>query len=190
VGEFPEAGEGLDAPTASTTASLALGDALALAAARRRKFDDAQFARRHPGGTLGGLLRPVTEVLRFRIGQNCPAVPDTTPVLEAVGRGFGRGAGAVILLDSSGRLSGIMTDADLRKRLTEKGPGDWLREPISHVMTRSPTTLPDTSLVRDAVRLTRERRLDEIPVVDAAGRPVGILDVQDLIAMRLVKDDA
>jgi len=189
LGEFAEAGDGLDAPTASTTATAALGDALALAAARRRKFGDADFARRHPGGTLGGLLRPVTEVLRFRIGHNCPAVPETTPVIEAVGRGIGRGAGAVILLDAAGRLSGIMTDADLRKRLTERGPGEWLHEPVANVMTRSPTTLPDSSLVRDAVRLTRERRLDEIPVVDGAGRPVGILDVQDLIAMRLVKDD-
>lgn len=189
LGDFSEAGEGPEAPTASTTASAALGDALALAASRRRDFSDADFAQRHPGGTLGGLLRPVTDVLRSRTNGNCPAVPDTTPVIEAIAAAKGRRAGAVLLVDGDGRLSGIFTDADLRRKLTEHGPGDWMRKPIATVMTRSPTTLPESSLVRDAVRLTRERRLDEIPIVDARGRPVGILDVQDLIAMRLVKDE-
>ncbi len=189
LGEFGEAGEGPEAPTASTTATLALGDALALAAARRRDFTDADFAHRHPGGTLGGLLRPVTDVLRSRTDGACPAVPDTTPILDAINAAQGRRAGAVLLVDAGGRLSGIFTDADLRRKLTERGLGEWIREPIASVMTHSPTTLPETALVRDAVRLTREKRLDEIPVIDAEGRPVGILDVQDLIAMRLVKDE-
>ncbi|VAX39509.1 D-arabinose 5-phosphate isomerase [hydrothermal vent metagenome] len=189
LGDFAEAGEGPEAPTASTTAALALGDALALAAARRRNFTNADFAQRHPGGTLGGLLRPITECLRSRTNGSCPAVPETTPIIEAIDAAKGRRAGAVLLVDSEGRLTGIFTDADLRRQLTERGPGEWMREPIATVMTRSPTTLPETSLVRDAVRLTRERRLDEIPIVDAQGKPVGILDVQDLIAMRLVKDE-
>ena len=98
-------------------------------------------------------------------------------------------AGAVLLVDRDGTLSGIFTDADLRRKLTERGPGEWMRDPIATVMTRSPTTLPESALVRDAVRLTREKRLDEIPIVCADGKPVGILDVQDLIAMRLVKDE-
>lgn len=190
LGEFDEAGEGPEAPTSSTTAALALGDAIALAAARRRDFTDADFAQRHPGGTLGGMLRPVTEVLRSRTNGNCPAVLETTPVIEAIGAATGRRAGAVLLVDDRGLLSGIFTDADLRRKLTERGPGEWMRAPIATVMTRSPTALPETALVRDAVRLTRERRLDEIPIVDGSGRPVGILDVQDLIAMRLVKDEA
>lgn len=189
IGEFAEAGDGLEAPTASTTATLALGDALALAAARRRKFDDHEFARRHPGGALGGLLRPITEMLRFRVDGNCPVVSERTPVLDAVGASGGRRAGAVMLVDDEGRLSGLFTDADLRRKLTEHGPGEWMRRPIASVMTRSPATLPATSLVRDAVRLTRERRLDEIPIVDGEGRPVGILDVQDLVAMRLVREE-
>lgn len=190
LGEFEEAGSGFAAPTCSTTATVALGDALALAAARTRNFGDADFARRHPGGALGGLLRPITEVLRFRTDTNCPPISDATSVIQAVGAAHGRRAGAVILVDEAGRLSGILTDADLRRKLTELGQGSWLTEPIARVMTRAPITLPDTSLVRDAVRLTRERRLDEIPIVDAEGRPVGMLDVQDLVAMRLVKDDA
>lgn len=189
IGDFDEAGDGPAAPTTSTTATLALGDALALAAARRRSFGDADFARRHPGGTLGGLLRPVTDLLRFRVNEQSPAVRETTPVLEAIAGSGGRRAGAVLLVDSAGKLSGIFTDGDLRRRLLEHGPGPWLNEPTSRVMTRTPTVLRDSSLVRDAVRLIRERRQDEIPIVDDQGRPIGILDVQDLIAMRLVKDD-
>jgi arabinose-5-phosphate isomerase len=191
LGEFGEAGEGPEAPTASTTATLALGDALALAAARRRRFSDADFASRHPGGMLGGLLRPVTDVLRLRLGAGCCAVPGSMPILEAIGSASGaRRAGAVLVVDGRGALAGIFTDADLRRRLSERGPGPWMHEPIETVMTRSPRALSETALVRDAVRLTRERRVDEIPIVDGEGRPVGILDVQDLIAMRLVRDDA
>ncbi|HZW08428.1 MAG TPA: KpsF/GutQ family sugar-phosphate isomerase [Phycisphaerales bacterium] len=192
LGDFAEAGDGQAAPTASTTATVALGDALALAAARRRNFDDADFARRHPGGTLGGLLRPVVDVMRVRIGAHTPAVPETTPVIEAlrVGGGDGRRVGATLLVDASGRLSGIFTDADVRRRIAIAGPGDWLQRPIAEVMTRTPTVLGADALVRDAVRLMRERRLDELPIVDHAGRPVGLLDVQDLVALRLVKDDS
>jgi arabinose-5-phosphate isomerase len=192
LGEFAEAGDGQAAPTASTTATVALGDALALAAARRRHFNEDDFARRHPGGTLGGLLRPVVDAMRFRIGPDTPAVPETTTVMEAyhLVRGGGRRIGAIVLVDSAGRLTGIFTDADLRRHLTTDGPGPWLQRPIAEVMTRTPTVLACDALVRDAVRLMRERRLDELPIVDHTGRPVGLLDVQDLVALRLVKDDA
>jgi arabinose-5-phosphate isomerase len=175
------------APTSSTTATMALGDALTLAAARRRNFTDEDFARRHPGGALGGLLRPVTEVMRCVAGQNLPLVPDTCTVIEAERRAaqVGRRPGAIMLVDSKGVLSGIFTDGDLR-RLILKDAAE-LSRPVAQVMTRSPRTLPDSSLVRDAVRMFREFRQDEIPVLDDAGRPVGILDVQDLIAMKLVK---
>ncbi len=178
------------APTASTTATLALGDALALCAARRRRFTDDDFAKRHPGGSLGGLLRPVTDILRFRIGQGLDPVPDHLTVAEALAQADQPGVrrpGAMLMVDApSGRLTGIFTDADLRRLILRST--DELSRPISTLMSRNPTTLPDTALVRDAVRLVRENRRDEIPVVDAVGRPVGILDVQDLIAMKLVKD--
>ncbi|MDQ7014040.1 MAG: SIS domain-containing protein [Planctomycetota bacterium] len=207
LGDFDEAGTSetsptqgatapTQAPTASTAATLALGDALALTAARRRRFTDADFARRHPGGTLGGLLRPVVDILRVRTGHNCPTVRETTPILDAIAAGDGRRAGAVLVVAADGTLAGIFTDADLRRKLSELGPGDdraarggWMREPIESVMTRNPVSLPDSALVRDAVLLTRERRLDEIPIVDSQGRPIGVLDVQDLIAMRLVRDE-
>ena len=190
IGVSEEAGgAAFAAPTSSTTAMLALGDALALATARRRNFTDEDFAKRHPGGSLGGLIRPVTEVLRFRVGHNCPLIPANTSVREALERAaeVGRRPGAILLIEpGAGRLAGIFTDGDLR-RLILRDPRE-LDRPIDQVMTRQPRTITGGSLVRDAVRLFRECRQDEIPVVDAEGRPLGILDVQDLIAMRLVRD--
>lgn len=176
------------APTSSTTATTAMGDALALAAARRRNFSDADFARRHPGGSLGELLRPVTDAMRFRAGTNLPLISDAVSVQEALHQAqqAGRRPGALMLVDGQGRLTGIFTDGDLR-RLILRDPGEMAR-PIASVMTRSPRALPDAALVRDAVKMFREHRQDEIPIVSPDGRPVGMLDVQDLIALRLVHD--
>ncbi len=182
-------GQEFVAPTSSTTATLALGDALALCAARRRNFTDQDFAKRHPGGALGGLLRPVTDVLRFRAGNNLHLIPSTITVKEALERAqeSGRRPGAILIVAAdTGRLEGIFTDGDFR-RLMLRDP-DGLRRPISQVMTRSPRSLPDTALVRDAAHMIQECRQDEVPIVDAAGRPVGLLDVQDLVAMKLVRD--
>jgi len=177
------------APTSSTTLTMAVGDALALATANRREFTDADFARRHPGGALGTLLRPVREILRYEVGKNLPGISDTLSVGDALRKAAetARRPGAMLLVDpSSGSLSGIFTDGDLR-RLVLQDPAR-LELPIREVMTRSPRTLPETALVRDAVRMIREHRQDEIPVVDAFNKPVGILDVQDLVAMKLVQD--
>lgn len=190
LGVRSEAGApSLVAPTSSTTATMALGDVLALCAARRRQFSEADFAKRHPGGSLGGLMRPVTDVLRFSVGKNLPVIPDHLSVGEALNEatGAGRRPGALLLIDrSTGRLSGIFTDGDLR-RLVLRDPAE-LDRPVRDVMTRDPRSLAHTSLVRDAVRMVREFRQDEIPIVDADHRPIGLLDVQDLITMRLVKD--
>ena len=97
-----------------------------------------------------------------------------------------RRTGAIVLVDEAGRLSGIFTDADFRRlmRIDDKG----MSRTISQVMTKHPKHLTTDDLVRDAVALTRERRLDEIPVLDADGKPVGLVDVQDLIAMKVVSE--
>ncbi len=177
------------APTCSTTATLALGDALALCAARRRNFTDDDFRKRHPGGALGGLLQTVGEVLRFRVGRNLAATPDDVSMREAMRASDLPGVrrpGALLLVDrATGVLSGIFTDADIR-RVVLRSHAE-LDRPARELMTRAPQTIRDTALVRDAVNMVREHRRDEIPVVDDAGRPVGILDVQDLIAMRLIE---
>lgn len=184
-----EAGEPeLLAPTSSTTATLALGDALALCAARRRNFSHSDFAKRHPGGSLGNLLRPVIDVVRVRAGEGLVLVPEGASVAEALrmnnaGR---RRSGALLAVDAQGRLSGIFTDGDLRRLICADAGG--VERPLSEVMTRSPRVLRDDAVLRDAVALFREHRQDEIPIVDASGRPAGLLDVQDLVTLRLVSD--
>lgn len=185
-----EADADLPAPTCSTTATLALGDALALTAAYRRATTHADFHKRHPAGALGGLLRPVTSVLRFRIGENLAAIPHDRTLRQALLEAdrHARRPGAILLTDpSSGALTGIFTDADLRRLvLADPSRLDAVAESL---MTRQPTTLPDTALVRDARVLIARSRQDEIPVVDDDNKPIGLLDVQDLIAMKLVQSD-
>ncbi|MBL8764923.1 MAG: SIS domain-containing protein [Phycisphaerae bacterium] len=188
LGPIEEAGAFAPAPTTSTTATLALGDALALAAARRMNFTNRDFAKRHPGGSLGGLLRPVSEVLRFRVGTNLDPLPDDLTVSEALCRAehATRRPGALLLVDrGSGVLTGIYTDADLRRLVIRDR--SLLDRPVRELMTHTPGTLRDDALVTDAVRMVREFRRDEIPVVDALGRPVGLLDVQDLVALKVVE---
>jgi len=188
IGDVAEACPHNLAPTATTTSMLAVGDALALALARRRNFAADDFHRRHPGGMLGAGLRPITEALRFRVGRNLPVTSDAVSVRAALAQaGEGRRAGALMLVDAEGRLSGILTDGDLRRLINQRG-GEVLEAPIRSVMTARPRTLSVDSLVRDAVRMVQEARLDEIPVIDADGRPVGLVDVQDLVAMRVVRE--
>ncbi len=175
------------APTASTTAMLAIGDALALATARRRNFSTDEFHKSHPGGLLGAGLRPITDALRFRVGDNLPVVNDSVTVAEALEQAASdRRAGAVVLIDETGQLSGIFTDADFR-RLMRSDPQGMAR-PIHEVMTKHPAHLTVDHVVRDAVQIAREKRLDEIPVVDREGKPIGLVDVQDLIAMKVVRE--
>ncbi len=188
IGDVAEACPHNLAPTATTTAMLAVGDTLALAVARRRNFAADDFHRRHPGGMLGAGLRPITEALRFRVGENLPVVKESLTVRQALSAaGEGRRAGAVMLVDGEGRLCGILTDGDLRRLINRRG-AEVLDAPVRGVMTARPRTLGVDALVRDAVRLVQEARLDEIPVIDADGRPVGLVDVQDLVAMRVVRE--
>lgn len=188
LGQIAEAGDIGLAPTCSTTAMLALGDALALTAARKRAFTADDFARRHPGGRLGGLLRPVVDILRFSTRRsNLPVVPMRLTVSEALAQAdrLSRRPGAIIVVDGENRIAGIFTDSDLRRLVLKDS--SRLAAPLHEVMTRHPRTLRDDALVRDAVRMVREHRQDEIPIVDGSGHPVGLLDVQDLLALRVVE---
>lgn len=191
VGVTEEAGDGSYlAPTSSTTGALAIGDALALAVARRRAFTNEDFHARHPGGTLGSLLKPVSELIRFHAGTNLPVSEETATVAQALtdASQVVRRPGALLVVNGAGKLSGIFTDSDLR-RLILRDPGE-LHKPLGEVMTRGPKALSIDALTRDAVAMFREYRADEIPIVDSELRPVGLLDVQDLIAMKLVEDEA
>jgi arabinose-5-phosphate isomerase len=177
------------APTTSTTVMLALGDALAMAVLEERDFSSEEFARFHPAGNLGRALMRVEEVMRK--GEMLPLIATGASVAQAVevmtatrGR-----PGAVLVTDASGAFAGIYTDGDLRRDLLEARKAnnfDMLSRPIDDVMTASPTTVAPDKLIGEAQRLLRERQIDQLPVVDAGGRPVGLLDVQDLLAIRAI----
>jgi arabinose-5-phosphate isomerase len=190
VGKVEEACPHNLAPSASTTAMLALGDALALAVSAARGFSADDFHKRHPKGDLGRQLMPVTEAMRFRVGENLPLIPHATPIRDAFALARPtdptlRRAGALLVIDDAGRLAGVFTDGDLRRLVFADAAA--LDQPIAAAMTATPTTLPSTAAVRDAVRLIREKRIDEVPVVDEQDRPVGLIDVQDLVALRVVE---
>ena len=171
-------------PTASTAALHALGDALAMTLVRLKQFSSDEYALFHPGGSLGRSVMRVFEVMRA--GASNPVVRDTAPLREAVvvmtntpGR-----PGATNVVDRSGRLVGIFTDGDLR-RLVERGHTDF-QLPVREVMGRHPRCVSPEDLVLSAAARMREASVDQLPAVDADGKPVGLLDVQDLLAARVV----
>jgi len=184
IGPVPEACPLGLAPTASTVALLAIGDALAMAVQHRRGFSPEQFASLHPGGWLGRQLLRVRDVMRT--GSRNPTVRSDASLRETAGvmtRTEGR-PGAASVVDAQGKLVGIFTDGDLR-RLVQSGEVDFAR-PVSAVMGKSPRTVSPDDLATTAAEMLRNTQVDQLPVVDADGRPVGLLDVQDLLAARLL----
>ena len=184
IGPVPEACPLGLAPTASTVALLAIGDALAMAVQHRRGFSPEQFASLHPGGWLGRQLLRVRDVMRT--GSRNPTVRSDASLRETAGvmtRTEGR-PGAASVVDAQGKLVGIFTDGDLR-RLVQSGEVDFAR-PVSAVMGKSPRTVSPDDLATTAAEMLRNPQVDQLPVVDADGRPVGLLDVQDLLAARLL----
>lgn len=190
LGDITEACSHNLAPTASTTATLALGDALALAVSEHKAFSAEDYKKRHPGGQLGRQMLTLAEIMRFKAGENLPLLRDDLTVAQMLEQAAAveRRAGAVMLVDAAGTLSGIFTDADLRRLLVQRGPA-VLELSMDSVMTHNPRRLRDTQHVRDAVQLVREVRVDEIPVVDDRNRPVGLVDVQDLVSLKLIRSD-
>lgn len=170
------------APSATTTAILALGDALALCVLEARGFDKEQFAQFHPGGDLGRRLQKVADVMRT--GDRNPIVREDTPLTEAIATITRARAGAVSVVDAAGRLSGIFTDGDLRRAMG-KDPRLIVAR-IGDVMTRKPRTVTPDRLASEALRILHEKKIDELPVVNERGEPVGMLDVQDLIDVGIV----
>jgi arabinose-5-phosphate isomerase len=184
IGDIDEACPMGLAPTASTAVLLAVGDALAMTVLKNRPFDREGYALYHPAGKLGRGLMAVREVMRQ--GRANPIVRETARLSEAVAvmtETAGR-PGATSVVDTRGRLVGIFTDGDLR-RLVERGATDFSMA-VAKVMCRNPRTVRPDALVQDAARVLRQARIDQVPVVDGDGRPVGLLDVQDLLAARIL----
>lgn len=172
------------APTASTTAALALGDALAMVLLESRGLTRDDFAKYHPAGNLGRvLLLRVKDIMRT--GNRLPVALDTVTTQDAILAMTKAKSGSIALVGrKSGRLTGILTDGDFR-RSALTGPG-FLQQPVSTFMTRSPKTIRDDALGVDALRLFEAHKIDDLIVVDARGRPVGLIDGQDLPKLKIV----
>ncbi len=171
------------APTASTTAMLAMGDALALALLERKGFKAADFALYHPGGSLGKkLLLKVSDIMRT--GKANPLVRGTAKVKDVLYRITQARCGSATVVGGRGKLIGIFTDGDLRRHL--RSGNDILERPVSTVMTRRPVTVAPGELASKVLGVLTARKIDEVPVVDRARRPVGLLDVQDLLRAGLL----
>ena len=175
------------APSASTTAMMALGDALFLTVMKWRKFTSEEFALYHPAGQLGRKLIRVREAMTFRIGENLPIARDNLTVRQVLHEvsSVKRRSGAVILVDDIGRVSGIFTDGDLRRTLTGDDVGA-LSEPVKDVMTPDPKRIHGDQLASAAMGMMRRHRIDELPVVDDQDRPIGLIDIQDLVVLRML----
>lgn len=172
------------APTASTSALLAIGDALAMVVSKERHFSREEYALYHPAGALGRKLMKVGEVMRQ--GRELPLCSSGTPlveVLRVMSDTPGR-PGAALIVDEDGRLVGIFTDGDFRRHFKELGS---LRheDPIDPFMGKNPKCVLPEELVQAVERMMREHRIDQMPVIDESRRPVGLVDVQDLLDTRV-----
>lgn len=175
------------APSASTTAMLALGDALALSVMKLRKFTAEDFALFHPAGQLGRKLIKVGEAMTFRRGENLPVASDKLTVGQVLHEvsTIKRRSGAVILIGDDEKMTGIFTDGDLRRLVTDDD-GTGLKRPVGSVMKRDPKRINADALASDAMAVMRQFRIDELPVVDDADKPVGLIDVQDLVVLKML----
>jgi arabinose-5-phosphate isomerase len=170
------------APSTSTTAMVAVGDALAFVLMKMREFTHEDFARFHPAGNLGRRLLKVEAVMRQ--GNDVRVSPSTKTVraVFADERRLGRRTGAVMLTDEAGKLCGLFTDSDLA-RLFEQHRDAAFDRPICEVMTPRPIMVRIGTRLSDALDILRNRKISELPVVDALGQPAGMIDITDLIGL-------
>lgn len=174
------------APTVSTTCMLALGDALALTTMKARNFSVEDYARFHPAGALGRKLLTVEQTMWFRPGEPLPlAAMDDTVEQMLVKNEETKRRGAVMVVRPDGTLAGIITDADLRRAVARNGAAVFA-EKVTTLMTPNCKRVQATALAAEATALFHKFRIDELPVVDADNKPVGLIDVQDIVAIKVV----
>lgn len=171
------------APTTSTTAMLAVCDAISVVLMKLKGFSKKDFAFFHPHGSLGRkLLLQVKDIMRR--GKFNPVVEGDIVIKDVLVRITSAHAGAAIVVDNQGKLEGIFTDGDLRRNL-ECQP-NLLKKKVREVMTKSPIVVKDTDLASCALKLMEDKKIDEVPVIDKSYKPVGVLDIQDLISAGIV----
>ena len=175
------------APTASTATMMALGDALAMAVMYARGFSVEQFASSHPGGTLGRrLLSRVSDAMHA--GDESPTVsPDDSVLHCLLTMSKASVRGVVSVVDPDGQLLGIFTDGDLRRLMQEQQRRDEVMgRPVAEVMTENPITVTPDTLATEALHIMETRQVDNLPVADIHGAAVGVVDIQDLMRLRII----
>lgn len=171
------------APTASTTAMLVMGDALAMAVLEARGFTQKDFARHHPSGAIGrALLVQVRDIMRT--GERNAIAPQTLAVRDALMVMTKAKSGSLAIVDKRGKLVGVFTDGDFRRRMS--ADNDLLTRPLAEVMTRNPICIRDEALAAEALKIFNERNIDDLIVVNAKRQPVGLVDSQDLPKLKLM----
>lgn len=171
------------APTSSTTAMLALGDALAMAVLQARGFRQKDFAKFHPSGAIGrALLLRVSDIMRAG-NRNAVAREDCT-VREALMVMTQARSGSLSVVNARGKLTGVFTDGDFRRHMA--GGDDLLSQPLRRAMTRKPICIPENALAVEALKIFNERNIDDLIVVNAKREPVGLVDSQDLPKLKIM----
>lgn len=171
------------APTASTTATLAMGDALAMAVLQARGFKQQDFAKFHPSGAIGrAMLSRVSDIMRS--GSSNAVARENLTVKEALLVMTQAKSGSLSVVDARGKLVGVFTDGDFRRRIATNE--DLLAEPLTKVMTRNPIRIRDTALAVEALKVFNERAIDDLIVVNAKQEPIGLVDSQDLPKLKLM----
>jgi len=174
------------APSVSTTCMLAVGDAIALTVMKARNFSVEDYVRFHPGGSLGAKLMTVEQSMMFRPGEKLPIAQPTDTIKQMLEKtGDVKRHGAVMIVDDKGSLAGIITDADLRRLLTKEGLSGFERN-VADVMTKGCKRIRADALASEATAIFHKFRIDELPVVDSQDRPVGLIDVQDIVTIKVV----
>lgn len=175
------------APSVSTTCMLALGDALALTVMKARNFTIEDYARFHPGGALGARLITVGQSMWFKRGETLPLALETDTVEEMLNKTAAlKRRGAVMIVDGKGKLKGIITDGDLRRAMTRFGAEVFACR-TADLMTSPCKRVTEETLAAEAMAIFHKYRIDELPVVDAQERPVGLIDVQDIVSLKIVQ---
>ncbi len=177
------------APSTSAVVAMSVGHALALSLCDRREFTDAEFARFHPAGSLGFKLSKVDDHMRRGAELRIARAADSVREVFAKARHSGRRTGAVMLVDGDGRLAGLFTDSDLA-RLFERRADACFDGPVSAVMTKSPLTIRHDARMLEAIALMRDRKISELPVIDSDDRPIGLLDITDIIGAEAAADSS
>jgi arabinose-5-phosphate isomerase len=186
IGELDEACPLGVAPSVSTTCMLAVGDAMALMIMKARNFSVEDYARFHPAGSLGAKLITVEQSMMFKADEKLPLARTTDTVKQLLKKNSDvKRHGAVMIVDSDGRLAGIITDADLRRLVTQRGTEvfDYMAKDI---MTANCKRIRVNALASEAMAIFHKHRIDDLPVVDEDDRPVGMIDVQDIVAIKIV----